>query len=254
MSVDLKAEASRALSCLDLTDLGDDCTASDVAALCKKAQTPYGNAAAVCIWPQFVGQAARALRNTEIKIATVVNFPQGDHPASDVIALTKQAREDGADEIDMVIPWKALMEGHPENVAARVARVKRAADGAIVKSIIETGMLVSPELIQEATRGAVDGGADFVKTSTGKVPINATPTAARIILEEIKTIGEDVGFKAAGGVKSTQDAADYLAIADEIMGPDWVTPTRFRFGASSVLDALLATLAGKSAPQTGQGY
>lgn len=254
MSDDLKAYATRALACLDLTDLSSDCTSSDVNALCKKAQTPYGNTAAICIWPQFVGQAARALRDTQIKVATVVNFPQGDHPASDVIEMTQKAREDGADEIDMVIPWKALMEGHPENVAARVARVKRAADGAPVKSIIETGMLGTAELIKEATRGAIEGGADFVKTSTGKVPINATPQAARIILEEIKALDEAVGFKAAGGVKTTQDAAEYLAISDEIMGPDWATAQRFRFGASSVLDALIATLSGKDAPKPGQGY
>ena len=251
---DLKTEAAQALACLDLTNLADDCTAKDVTDLCHKAQTPFGTTAAVCIWPQFVSQAARTLRGTKINVATVVNFPEGDHPAADVIDLTKKACDDGADEIDMVIPWKALLEGHPENVAARVARVKRAADTAPVKAIIETGMLVTPELIREATRGVIDGGADFVKTSTGKVPVNATPQAARIILEEIKSIGEDVGFKAAGGVKSTKDAAEYLAIADEIMGDDWATPGRFRFGASSVLDALLATLSGKEEPQTGSGY
>lgn len=254
MEMDLKVEAARALACLDLTDLSADCTSTDINDLCQKAQTPYGNVAAVCIWPRFVAQARRGLKGSNVKVATVVNFPEGDHTASEVIEMTKQAREDGADEIDMVIPWKALLEGHPENVAARVARVKRAADGGLVKSIIETGMLNTPELIIEATRGAIDGGADFVKTSTGKVPINATPQAARIIIEEIKNLREDVGFKAAGGVKTTEDAAEYLAIADEIMGPDWATPTRFRFGASSVLDALMATLSGKDAPEPGQGY
>lgn len=251
---DLKADALRALSCLDLTDLSADCTASDISDLCDRAQTRHGKVAAVCIWPQFVRQAVAALHKTGINVATVVNFPEGDHPAADVIAMTEKAREDGAHEIDMVIPWKALMEGHPENVDARVARVKRAADGATVKAIIETGMLVTPELIRAATRGAIDGGADFVKTSTGKVPINATPVAARIILEEIKALGEDVGFKVAGGVKTTQDAAEYLAIADEIMGDGWVDPSRFRFGASSVLDALLATLSGQTAPKPGTGY
>ncbi len=251
---DLKADAARALACLDLTDLNADCCAQDISELCRKAQTRYGPVAAVCLWPEFVAQASKTLRNSSIKVATVVNFPAGDDPASKVIEMTKTARENGADEIDMVIPWKALMEGHPENVAARVARVKRAADGAPVKAIIETGMLVKPELIQEATRGAIDGGADFVKTSTGKVPVNATPQAARLILEEIKSLGEDVGFKAAGGVKTTEDAAEYLAIADDIMGPDWATPTRFRFGASGVLSALIATLSDKDAPEPGAGY
>lgn len=251
---DLKADAARALACLDLTNLNADCCAQHITELCKRAQTRHGPVAAVCLWPEFVGQAAKALRNTSIKVATVVNFPGGDDPASKVIEMTKAAREAGADEIDMVIPWKALLEGHPENVAARVARVKNAADGAPVKAIIETGMLVKPELIEDATQGAIDGGADFVKTSTGKVPVNATPQAARVILSKIKVLGEDVGFKAAGGVKTTEDAAEYLAIADEIMGPDWVSPTRFRFGASGVLDALLATLSDKDAPESGAGY
>ncbi len=251
---DLKQDAARALACLDLTDLSDGCTAQDVSELCARAQTRFGPVAAVCIWPQFVAQAVRALSATPIKVATVVNFPQGDHPAGEVIALTQKACEDGADEVDMVIPWKALLEGHPENVSARVARVKRAADRSKVKAILETGMLMTPELIAQATHGAIDGGADFVKTSTGKVPINATPGAARVILETIKEMGEDVGFKAAGGVKTTEDAAEYLAIADEIMGPGWAVPSHFRFGASSVLDALLATLGGQAAPETGKGY
>lgn len=251
---DLKVYAQRALECLDLTNLNDDCTNSDVLALCKRAQTPFGTAAAVCIWPRFVATAAKALAGTNIKIATVVNFPTGNESASDVMDMTKQAVQDGAHEIDVVVPWKALLEGHPENVSARVARVKASADGARVKAIIEVGMLIKPDLVREATRGAIDGEADFVKTSTGKVPINATPEFARIILEEIKAVGEDVGFKAAGGVKTTEDAAEYLQIADKIMGDGWAEPNRFRFGASGVLDALLATLKDKAAPDAGTGY
>lgn len=251
---ELKNEALRALSCLDLTDLSDDCTSDGVRDLINRAQTPYGNVAAICIWPKFVAEAAKALRNTSIRVATVVNFPTGDEPASQVITMTQKAREDGADEIDMVIPWKALLEGHPENVSARVARVKAASDGAPVKAIIESGMLDKPELIIEATRGAIDGGADFVKTSTGKVRVNATPQAAQTILEVLKRDGGPVGFKVSGGVKTTQQAADYLAIADGIMGPDWVSPETFRFGASSVIDDLLAVISGKEAPLVSAGY
>lgn len=251
----LRKDAARALACLDLTDLSQDCCAQDINELCKKAQTRYGPTAAVCVWPDFVLQAANALKESSIKVATVVNFPEGDHPASEVIEMTQKVRENGADEIDMVIPWKALLEGHPENVAARVARVKRAADGAPIKAIIETGMLESTELIREATRGAIDGGADFVKTSTGKVPINATPAAAKVILKEIKSLEENVGFKVAGGVKTTEDASEYLAIADQIMGPDWVSPKTFRFGASGVLNALIATLSDATPPsETGSDY
>ena len=251
---DLKQAAERALACLDLTNLNDDCTASDVRELCRRAQTPFGPTAAVCVWPRFVHEAASALRATPIRIATVVNFPGGDHPASDVMDLTEQAIRDGADEIDMVIPWKALIEGHPENIPARVARVKGAAGTAPVKAIIESGMLGAAELITEATRGAIDGGANFVKTSTGKVPVNATPQAAETILTAIAASESAVGFKASGGVRTTADAAEYLALADRIMGKDWATPERFRFGASGVLSALLATLRGQDAPAAGDGY
>ena len=115
-------------------------------------------------------------------------------------------------------------------------------------------MLEKPELIRDAAMGAIDGGADFVKTSTGKVPVNATPEAARIILEAIRESGDDVGFKAAGGVKSTEDAAIYLALAEEIMGEGWATPDRFRFGASGVLGALLATLEGRGSAAVSAGY
>ena len=251
---DLRQRAEQALAALDLTDLSDTCTDDDVIDLVARAKTPHGPVAAVCVWPRFVTTARRAIGKAPIKVATVVNFPSGMEPASEVIAATEAAIADGADEIDVVVPWPALLEGHPENVPARVSRVKRASDGRPVKAIIESGMLDKPELIRDAAMGAIDGGADFVKTSTGKVPVNATPEAARIILEAIRESGDDVGFKAAGGVKSTEDAAVYLALAEEIMGEGWATPDRFRFGASGVLGALLATLEGRGSAAVSAGY
>lgn len=248
---DVKAYAQRALDCLDLTQLSDDCTNADILDLCKRARTRFGPTSTVCVWPRFVPTAASALGESSVKIATVVNFPTGNEPASQVMEMTKEAVSNGANEVDVVIPWKALLEGHPENVAARVARVKSSADGAIIKAIIETGMLATPDLIREATRGAVDGEADFITTSTGRVPVNATPEIARIILEEIKAIGEDVGFKAAGGVRTTRGSVEYLEIADEIMGDGWAMPDRFRIGGFDLLDPLLATLSGKDEPETG---
>ncbi len=250
----LKNAATRAIACLDLTNLDSDCSAKDIRELCQRAQTRHGNAAAVCIWPQFIKVAKTALTGSNIKIATVVNFPQGDHPVSEVTALTAQAIEDGADEIDMVVPWKMLLEGHAENIDARVARVRKVAGEIPIKAIIETGMLTTDAQIKEAALHAIDGGADFVKTSTGKVPVNATPQAARVILEAIASQPRKVGFKAAGGLRTTEDAAIYLAIADEIMGEDWVSPDTFRFGASGVLTALLATLNDAETPDTGSGY
>ncbi|MEL6584494.1 MAG: deoxyribose-phosphate aldolase [Pseudomonadota bacterium] len=251
---DLKTTAARALASLDLTNLNDDCTIEDVEALCARAQSKHGPTAAVCIWPQFIITAKRSLTGTAIKVATVVNFPSGMDTPEEVVDLTEKAIDDGADEIDLVIPYPKLMEGEANDVTSLVARVKDAADGARVKTILETGILGDPTLIRQACDLALEGGADFLKTSTGKVPVNATLTSARILLEAIRDHGGPVGFKPAGGIKTTEDAAAYLALCDEIMGPDWATPTMFRIGASGVLTALLATLDGADAPEAQAGY
>jgi deoxyribose-phosphate aldolase len=247
------AYARRALACLDLTDLNDDCDSVAIDELCRRANTPHGPVAAICIWPRFVAHA-RAQLAPEIRIATVVNFPSGDESAAEVIEMTEQAVRDGADEIDMVIPYKALLEGREERVIARVERVKRAAGSARVKAILETGLLGSDEMVRRAAELAIAGGADFIKTSTGKVPVNATPGAAKLMLEVIAEKNPDCGFKAAGGVRTTEDAALYLNLADEILGTGWATPERFRIGASGVLSALLATLDGEGAPKEASGY
>ncbi|MEL6677819.1 MAG: deoxyribose-phosphate aldolase [Pseudomonadota bacterium] len=251
--MDLHQAARRAIACLDLTNLNEGCTAEDVDTLCDRADTPHGPTAAVCIWPHFIDQARLRLATRGIRIATVVNFPSGMDAIDDVVALTEQAIRDGADEIDTVIPYPLLLEGHPNEVTASVARVKEAAGEKQVKAILETGILAEEDLIRTAARAAIDGGADFIKTSTGKVPVNATLNGARIMLEAIRDSGEDVGFKPAGGVKSTADAAAYISLADEILGEGWADATRFRIGASGVLDALLATLDGRTAAES-SGY
>ena len=125
---------------------------------------------------------------------------------------------------------------------------------ATLKAILETGELADPALIRQAADAALAGGADFLKTSTGKVPVNATPEAAEILLRAILASGRDVGLKPAGGVRTTADAATYLALCDRLMGEGWATPARFRIGASGVLAALLATLDGAEAPAAGKGY
>ena len=249
---DLAATARRAIACLDLTDLNDDCDEAAIDALCDRAVTPHGSVAAICIWPRFVAYARRRLA-PDVKIATVVNFPTGMEEAEDVIAMTERAVIDGADEIDMVIPWRALMEGRPEKVPARVERVKRAAGGARVKAILETGVLESPDLIRKAAQLAIEGGADFIKTSTGKVQVNATLAAAEVMLAVIRERNPACGFKPAGGIKTAQDAANYLELTDRIMGVGWASPDHFRIGASSVLDALVAAAEGREA-EAGTGY
>jgi deoxyribose-phosphate aldolase len=250
----LTTAARRALVCLDLTNLEDDCDAAAIDDLCRRAQTPQGSAAAVCLWPRFVAQAAKALDRTGVKVATVVNFPGGDQPLDDVLAMTRTALADGADEIDLVVPYRRLMAGEGAAVTDCVRAVKAACGKAVLKAILETGELADPALIGVAAERALDGGADFLKTSTGKVKVNATLRAAEILLKAIERRGGSAGFKAAGGVRSTEDAALYLDIADRIMGPGWAGPRHFRFGASGLLNALLATLEGGKAPKLSPGY
>ncbi|MEM8752198.1 MAG: deoxyribose-phosphate aldolase [Pseudomonadota bacterium] len=252
---ELTETARRALACLDLTDLTEDCDPGAIRDLCARASTPFGPVAAICIWPRFVAQARQILPSGGPKIATVVNFPGGDDEASEVADLTEQAVEDGADEIDMVIPYRSFMEGREEVVFTRVQRVKRAAGhGKTVKAILETGVLADRDLIRRAADLAIEGGADFIKTSTGKARVNATLSAARTMLEAIKEADRPVGLKPAGGVKTTADAANYLELADEAMGEGWAKPDTFRIGASSALDALIATLKGEDAPTAARGY
>ena len=247
------AVAARALACLDLTNLEDGCDKAAIDALCARAVTPHGPVAAVCVWPAFVAQAKAALAASPVRVATVVNFPAGTGSAAAVAAETRDALADGADEIDLVVPWRALSQGRPEAVTAMVAAIRAAAGAATLKTILETGALADPALIRAAAEAALAGGADFLKTSTGKVEVNATPEAARILLEAIRASGRDVGLKPAGGVRTTADAGVYLGLCDAVMGAGWATPAHFRIGASGVLAALLATLDGAAEAPAGQG-
>jgi len=249
---DLQEAAARALVCLDLTNLDDDCGPGDVRALAMRATTPHGTVAALCVWPRFAA-LARELAPADVKVATVVAFPDGDAPDDEIIAETEAAIRDGAHEIDMVIPYRDLMEGRSASVRTRVERVRRAAGGATVKAILETGVLADAAMMRLASEQALEGGADFLKTSTGKAPVSATLSAAEVLLGAIRDCGRPAGFKAAGGIRSTQDAVAYLGLADQIMGEGWARPSTFRIGASGLLDALLATLAGEDATAA-EGY
>lgn len=249
----LREIAARSLPLVDLTNLTDDCTPADIEALCRKAVTPHGHVAAICIYPRFIRQAVPLLKGTGVKIATVVNFPGGGEDTGAVERETADAIAAGADEIDLVMPYQAFLAGRHGFAETQIVRVKRVCGTTTLKVILETGRLMLPEAIRGASDLAIAAGADFVKTSTGKVEINATPHAARIMLAAIKTSGKPVGFKAAGGVRTTAEAGDYLALADEIMGTGWVSPATFRFGASGLLTDLLAQLDGTTAATT-SGY
>jgi deoxyribose-phosphate aldolase len=244
---DLKAAALRALKLMDLTTLNDDDTDAKVIELCKNAKTPVGNTAAVCIYPRFIPVAKKQLREQgtpEVRIATVTNFPHGNDDIEIAVAETKAAVAYGADEVDVVFPYRALMAGNEEVGFELVKQCKEACGDVMLKVIIETGELKTEALIKKASEISIKAGADFIKTSTGKVPVNATPEYAEIMLNVIKEMGVEktVGFKPAGGVRTAEDAQQYLDMADRILGAEWADNMHYRFGASSLLANLLHTL------------
>lgn len=238
--------ARQALGLVDLTSLNADDDQASIRALCQRARTPHGAVAAVCIYPQFVATASAVLKpagsRPPVAIATVVNFPAGGRDIEAVVEETRQAVAAGADEIDLVFPWRALLDGD-EAIGERVVRACReACPGKTLKVILETGELLEPALIRSAGALAIAGGADFLKTSTGKVAVNATLAAASVMLELIREHGGAIGFKAAGGIRSTAEAATYLALAEQILGAEWISARHFRFGASGLLADLLGVL------------
>ncbi|MGF1727385.1 deoxyribose-phosphate aldolase [Photobacterium nomapromontoriensis] len=244
---DLKAAALRALKLMDLTTLNDDDTDAKVIELCKNAKTAVGNTAAVCIYPRFIPVAKKQLREQgtpDVRIATVTNFPHGNDDIEIAVAETKAAVAYGADEVDVVFPYRALMAGNEEVGFELVKQCKAACGDILLKVIIETGELKTEALIKKASELSIKAGADFIKTSTGKVPVNATPEYAEIMLNVIKDMGvaATVGFKPAGGVRTAEDAQQYLAMADRILGAEWADNMHYRFGASSLLANLLHTL------------
>ncbi|RAU31790.1 deoxyribose-phosphate aldolase [Pantoea sp. RIT413] len=246
---DLNAAAQRALQLMDLTTLNDDDTDEKVIALCHQAKSPVGNTAAICIYPRFIPIARKTLREQgtpEVRIATVTNFPHGNADIEIALAETRAAIAYGADEVDVVFPYRALMAGDRDTGFALVKACKEACAAAdvLLKVIIETGELKEEALIRTASEIAIDAGADFIKTSTGKVPVNATPEVAAIMLQVIRDKGvqQQVGFKPAGGVRTAEDAALYLKLADDTLGEGWADARHFRFGASSLLANLLSTL------------
>ncbi|WP_298441335.1 deoxyribose-phosphate aldolase [uncultured Ferrimonas sp.] len=254
---DLNAAAQRALTLMDLTTLNDDDTDQKVIELCHKAKSPAGNTAAICIYPRFIPIARKTLREIGaegVQIATVTNFPHGNDDIAIAVAETKAAVAYGADEVDVVFPYRALMAGNEEIGFELVKACKEACGDVLLKVIIESGVLQDEALIRKASELSIDAGADFIKTSTGKVEVNATIEAARIMMEVIKAKNTKVGFKPAGGVRDAEQAALFLNTAAEILGNDWVSPRTFRFGASSLLASLLATLGHGEKPAGNQGY
>ena len=244
-----RALAARILPLLDLTSLGEDDTPGWIQALCASAYTRFGVPAALCVYPEHVTTARRALQGTTARVATVVNFPDGGSDATRAARETRRALAAGADEIDLVLPWRSLRRGQRASAEAFV-RACREVCGTrtTLKLILETGELGTPELIREACAIGLTCAVDFLKTSTGKAPVNATPEAAMLILDAIAEDGGRCGFKAAGGIRTLADAAVYLDLAESRLGADWINPAHFRIGASTLFAELTAALADPHEP------
>lgn len=236
------ARARLAISLVDLTNLHDRCTAADIDRLCERAVS--AGTAAVCVWPDFVARSSAALADTPIAVATVVNFPTGDERPFAVRAVTERALAEGADDIDVVLPFRAFVDGDRAWCASVLDEVRAATAGrAHMKVIVETGELPDVTTMTAAARFAIDHGADFVKTSTGKTPVSATPEAVGALLDAISGADRTVGIKPSGGISTAEVAIAYLDQVAVVMGDDYLAPATFRFGASGVLDALLAMAA-----------
>lgn len=249
--------ARTALACLDLTSLNDSDTEADVARLCQRAQTPWGHAAAVCVWPRLAA-CARAQLPAHIAVAAVANFPHGNTDIAAALHDVQQIVAAGAQEVDVVLPSRALMAGDEGAVVALLQAVRQACPSLRLKVILETGELQTPALITRASQLALHAGADFLKTSTGKTPVNATPEAARVMLGVIAADAlakNKVGFKASGGIRTVQDALIYESLVVQHLGDSALHPERFRIGASSLLGDIEAVLGGATAPSSGSaGY
>lgn len=231
--------AAEVFRLLDLTNLNDEDGLDAILSLCDQGKSPAGHVAAVCIYPRFVKAVRQYLRDSVIKIATVANFPAGCGSAESVINEIEQALRSGADEIDVVFPYHVFLTGDEEYPFDFIQACKSACADHPLKVILETGALVDVDLISDATALSIEAGADFIKTSTGKLNHGATLEAAIAILEVIqhqqKTSGRTIGIKISGGIRTLQQAVAYLTIAEEFLGQKHLNSNQIRFGASSLL-------------------
>jgi deoxyribose-phosphate aldolase len=239
-----------AIRTTDLTTLEGSDTPGKAAALASKAIRPdpsdptIPSVAAVCVYPNLVPAVRARVEGTGVKVAAVATgFPSGQYPTQIKVADVRSALELGADEIDMVIDRGAFLSGRYAKVYDEVVQVKEACGDAHLKVILETGELGTYDNVRRATLLAIAGGADFVKTSTGKINPAATLPVALCMLEAVRDVyeqtGKRVGFKAAGGIRQSKQAIQHLVLVHETLGPDWLTPDLYRLGASSLLNDIL---------------
>jgi len=242
-----------AIRMMDLTTLEGADTPGKVAALCSKGLRPdpadptIPSVAAVCVYPNLVLHAVARLRDTGVKVASVATaFPSGQAPTDIKVREVEEVVAMGADEVDMVIDRGAFLSGRYAKVYDEIVRVKEACRGATLKVILEVGELGTYDNVRRASLLAVAGGADFIKTSTGKLSSAATLPVTLVMLEAIRDVHEEtgrmVGMKPAGGIRQAKQAVQYLVQLYETLGPDWMTPDLYRIGASTLLNDVLMQL------------
>lgn len=245
-----KDMARRVFSCIDNTTLNATDNNKSVEAFCRRTMemrlADGTTVAAVCVYPMFVGIAKRTLEGSGIKVASVAGaFPHGQLPLNLRVDEVRRVIEDGADEVDIVINRGLLLAGEYKAVCDEVSEMKAACKGRTLKVILETGEL-SPLLIRRAAQRAIDGGADFIKTSTGKISTGATLEAAEMMLnvvnENVKFNKKTVGFKAAGGIRTPEEALAYAEMAKKIVGNNFINNQTFRIGASRLTESLYSLL------------
>ena len=243
-----------ALSMIDLTTLEGKDTEGKVKQMCYKAAHLHDEienlptVAAVCVYPTFVKIAKQSLKGTKIKVASVATgFPSGQTTTEVKIADTKFAVDNGADEVDMVISRREFLEGNYNFVFDEIAKVKESCGNSRLKVILETGELSTLDNVRKASEIAMQAGADFIKTSTGKISPAATMPVTLVMLEAIRdfyySTGKMIGMKPAGGISTAKNALQYLVMVKETLGNDWLSNEWFRFGASSLANDLLMQIA-----------
>ncbi len=246
-----------ALSMIDLTTLEGKDSPGKVKQLCYKASHLHDQfpdlppVAAICVYPPMVPIAKKALEGTSINIASVATaFPSGMTTMENKLDEVRQVVDDGANEVDMVISRGKFLRGEYDFVADEISQVKEACGPAHLKVILETGELVTLDNVRLASDIAMNAGADFIKTSTGKVSPAATPPVVLIMLEAIrdhyKKTGNKIGMKPAGGIGKAKQAIQYLVMVRETLGKDWLTPDLFRFGASSLANDVIMQIVKQS--------
>lgn len=253
------------LSMMDLTTLRTEDTPASVEKLVGKVNSfmkeysDYPLPASICVYPNFASTVRKGLVSSDVHVTCVAGcFPSSQSYLEIKVRECEMAVENGADEIDIVLALNSFMCGDYESARAEIRAMRAAVDAAgakagrkvVLKVILETGLLVAPEKIAAASFLAMEEGADFIKTSTGKVPVNATPVAAYVMCECIgkyyAATGRKVGFKAAGGISNAKDAVSYYMIAKTILGNEWMNRDLFRFGVSRLANSLISSIEHKN--------